>query len=230
MSQAVQKMFKNVPPTYEFLNHMLTFGQDTHWRRKAASTIAAGGGTLWLDACSGTGEMAARLSHLAKDNTAIVVADFSLPMMRKAMEKPEVRHIAFTLSDISRLPFRDDTFDAITISFGTRNISFSRNNLLNCLREFHRTLKPGGRFVNLETSQPRYALIRRIFHAYVRLAIRPVGRLVSGSDAAYTYLSHSMRRFYGAEELAEIIREAGFSEVKFDRMLFGAAAIHQAIK
>jgi len=230
MSQPIQKMFAEVPQTYRHLNHLLTLGQDTIWRRRAARIAASGGGTRWLDACSGTGEMAVCLSHLATDGTSIVAADFSLPMMGKAMEKPEGKHIAFTLADGSRLPFRGNSFDAVTISFATRNLNISRDNLLKCLREFHRVLKPSGRFVNLETSQPGFAPIRWMFHLYVKATVSPIGRLVSGSDTAYTYLSHSMRRFYSPEELAEIIRQAGFCEVSFNRMLFGAAAIHKAIK
>ena len=230
MSQPIQKMFTEVPQTYRLLNHLLTLGQDTIWRRRAARIAASGGGTRWLDACGGTGEMAVCLSHLATDGTSIVVADFSPPMMGKAMEKPEAKHIAFTLADVSRLPFRDNSFDAITISLATRNLNISQDNLLKCLREFHRVLKPSKRFVNLETSQPRFAPIRWMFHLYVRATVSPIGRLVSSSDTAYTYLSHSMRHFYSPEELAEIIRQAGFCEVSFNRMLFGAVAIHKAIK
>ena len=230
MSQPIQKMFTEVPQTYRLLNHLLTLGQDIVWRRRAAEIAASGGGTRWLDACGGTGEMATCLSHLATDGTSIVVADFSPPMMSKAMEKPEAKGIAFTLADVSRLPFRDNSFDAITISLATRNLNISQDNLLKCLREFHRVLKPGGRFVNLETSQPGFAPIRWMFHFYVRVTVSPIGRLISGSDTAYTYLSHSMRHFYGPEKLAEIIREAGFCEVSFNRMLFGAVAIHKAIK
>jgi demethylmenaquinone methyltransferase/2-methoxy-6-polyprenyl-1,4-benzoquinol methylase len=184
MSKGIQRIFAEVPQTYEFLNHVLTFGQDTLWRKKAAKTAAAAGGMRWLDACSGTGEMAAYLSHLAKDSTGLVAADFSLSMMRKAMEKPEAERIAFTLADVSCLPFPDNSFDAITISFATRNINLTKDNLLKCFREFHRVLKPGGRFVNLETSQPKLKLIRQMFHLYVKLAVRPIGRLVSGSGAA----------------------------------------------
>lgn len=230
MSQPIQKMFTEVPQTYRLLNHLLTLGQDTIWRRRAAEIAASGGGTRWLDACSGTGEMATCLSHLATDGTSIIVADFSPPMMSKAMEKPEAEHVAFTLSDVSRLPFRDNSFDVITISFATRNLNISKDNLFKCLQEFHRVLKPGGRFVNLETSQPRFAPIRWVFHLYVKLTVSPLGRLVSGSDTAYTYLSHSMRHFYSPEELAEIILQTGFCEVGFNRMLFGAVAIHKATK
>ena len=134
------------------------------------------------------------------------------------------------MADVSHLPFRDNSFDAITISFATRNLNINHDNLLKCLREFHRVLKPSGQFVNLETSQPKFAPIRWMFHLYVKATVGPIGRLVSGSDTAYTYLSHSICHFYSAEELDEIIRQAGFCEVSFNRMLFGATTIHKAIK
>ena len=230
MQQPIQKIFTEVPQTYRFLNHLLTLGQDTIWRRKAARIVASEGGTRWLDACGGTGDMATCLSHLITDGTSIIIADFSLPMMGKAMRNSEAKHIVFTMANVSHLPFQDNSFDAITISFATRNLSISRDNLLKCLHEFYRVLKPRGRFVNLETSQPKFAPIRRMFHLYVKATVGPIGRMVSGSDTAYTYLSHSICYFYSPEELTEIIQQAGFCEVNFNRMLFGAAAIHKAIK
>ncbi|NQT72589.1 MAG: ubiquinone/menaquinone biosynthesis methyltransferase [Chloroflexi bacterium] len=230
MKNPIQKIYTEVPRTYEILNHTLTVGQDILWRMRAAKTVATEGGTLWLDMCSGTGEIAASLSRKARDGTTVVAADFSLPMMQKAINKPESKQITFTLAEVTHLPFRDNSFDAIVISFATRNINTSKTNLTKAFQEFHRILKPGGIFVNLETSQPRSSLIRRLFHLYVKLTVRPIGRLVSGSDIAYAYLSHTMRRFYGADELAEIVLEAGFSEVSFRRMFLGIAAIHKARK
>jgi len=230
MSKFIQKMFNEVPRTYKFLNHLLTFGQDIVWRRRAARIAAASGGTLWLDACSGTGDMATCLSQLARNETNIVAVDFSLPMMSKAMKNSNEKRIVFTLADVVLLPFQDNCFDGIIISFATRNINLTEDNLLTCLHEFYRVLKPGGQYVNLDTSQPKFAPIRWMFHFYIKAAVRPIGRLISGSDAAYTYLSHSMRRFYSPEKLAEIIRQAGFCEVCFKRVFFGAAAIHTGIK
>ena len=230
MNPTIQEMFTAVPPTYRILNQLLTLGQDNVWRKRAARLAASGGGRRWLDACGGTGEMAIELSRLANYGTSIFVADFSLPMMGKAREKSGAKNIIFTLANMKCLPFQSDTFDVITISFATRNLSISQDNLLQCLGEFQRVLKPGGLFVNLETSQPRWTPIRRLFHLYVKATVKPIGRLISGSENAYSYLSHSIRHFYSPEELAEIIRQAGLREIGFKRMFLGSAAIHKAIK
>ena len=167
MIQPIQKMFTEVPRTYKLLNHLLTFGQDIFWRRIAARVAAAGAGTLWLDACSGTGDMGTCLSNLARNGRNIVAVDFSLPMMNKAIKNSNVKRIAFTLADVACLPFQDNCFDVIIISFATRNINLTKDNLLKCLREFYRVLKSDGQFVNLDTSQPKFAPIRWMFHLYL---------------------------------------------------------------
>lgn len=230
MVNGIQKIFSEVPHTYEIVNHILTLGQDISWRNKAARFAASGGGTKWMDICSGTGEMAVNLKKLAGDKTMVVATDFSVPMITKAATKPEMSSISFTIASATNLPFPDDTFDLITISFATRNINVSLHFLTQCLREFYRVLKPGGRFVNLETSQPESHILRSLFHLYVSLFVRRVGRLISGSRSGYIYLSNTIPRFYNAEEFADIIRKAGFEQVNYKQMLFGVAAIHEGVK
>ena len=230
MNKGIQRIFSEVPHTYELVNHVLTFGLDILWRRKAVRIGTVGGGGRWLDVCSGTGETAVYLSRLAKGKTMVAAADFCIPMIRKATEKPEANRIMFTLADASALSFRDGTFDLITISFATRNINVKYDTLVKCLAEFYRVLKPGGIFVNLETSQPPSRLIRRLFHLYARLIVRWVGYIISGSRAGYRYLSHTIPRFYSADEFANIIRQAGFTKVNFRHTIFGLVAIHKAVK
>lgn len=230
MNRNIQRIFGQVPSTYELVNHILTLGFDIHWRKRAVKTAVEGGGVRWLDVCSGTGETAVLLSDRAGPDTSVFVADFSLPMIREATAKPEAENISFTLADVAHLPFPDCSFDLITITFATRNINTSRSGLISCIREFYRVLKPGGRFVNLETSQPGSKVLRWFVHLYVRLFVRTVGRWVSGSDTAYAYLSTTIPRFYPGDELADIISESGFEQVSFEGMLFGATAIHKAIR
>jgi demethylmenaquinone methyltransferase/2-methoxy-6-polyprenyl-1,4-benzoquinol methylase len=230
MDKGIQKMFSSVAGTYELVNRVLTVGLDAKWRRKAARIAGARGGKNWLDICSGTGETAMHLQRLAAAGTRVFAADFCPPMLEKARQKIEAQDVLFAVADAGELPFRKESFDLITISFATRNINTSRDALLGCFREFHRLLVPGGCFVNLETSQPRSGSLRRLFHLYVELLVKPVGRYISGSRAAYVYLSHTIPRFYDAQELAELLWEAGFSSVRFHNLLGGVAAIHEAVK
>jgi len=230
MSNGIQKLFAQVPRTYERVNHILTFGMDILWRKKAVQLAVADGGERWIDVCSGTGETAVYLTGNAENGTRVYAADFSLPMLQVARAKPQGRKIRFSISEIKALPFPEATFDLITISFATRNINTSRDDLLNSFKEFYRVLKPGGRFVNLETSQPSNAVIRKLYHTYIKWLVKPIGWRISGAKAPYAYLSQTIPRFYSAAELAEILTEAGFSRVDFTRLMFGAAAIHKAVK
>lgn len=230
MPKGVQKIYSEVATTYELVNHILTFGLDWRLRRKAAKEALKVSGDYWLDICSGTGEMARDLSRLANDKTNIVSVDFSLPMLSRAREKKHVSHVFFSLADAGLLPFSDKTFDLLTISFATRNLNPRKDILITYLKEFYRVLKPGGLFVNLETSQPRFNILKKVFHLYIKLSVQPVGYFLSGSKAGYSYLSYTIPRFYDAEAFSSILRETGFKQVDFHRLLFGIAAIHTALK
>jgi demethylmenaquinone methyltransferase/2-methoxy-6-polyprenyl-1,4-benzoquinol methylase len=229
-NRPLQEIFGEVAGTYELVNHVLTLGLDGPWRRAAAKRAVRDGGTRWLDVCSGTGEMAGNLSKRAGEGTEIVALDFSPPMLSRARAKVMARPVDFVLGDVKRLPFPDGTFDLVTISFATRNINLSREVLTAAYAEFRRVLGSGGRFVNLETSQPRNGIVRGLFHAYIKVVVKRVGTRISGSRAGYAYLATTIPRFYGAGELAGILKDAGFASVSVKPLLFGAAAIHIALK
>jgi len=188
--------------------------------------------SIWLDVSTGTGEMAELLSRLTNPNTTVLATDFSLPMLRKAALKKNVRtrKILLAVADDGLLPLRDDSLDLVTISLGTRNLNTTRSALVSCFAEFHRVLKPGGWFVNLETSQPRSRAVRALFHGYVRAFLKPVASAISGNRSAYSYLARTICSFNGPEELAAIIREAGFTRVEVTKLFLGVAAIHEARK
>ena len=230
MKKGVQKIYSEVASTYELANHLLTFGLDVFWRKRGAKTAARIGGEWWLDVCSGTGEMMHNLSRLKPEGTQIVSADFSIEMMIRSRKKNTQRHNHFVLTNAKELPFPNDFFNLITISFATRNIDSNRQRLITYFTEFHRVLKPGGMFLNLETSQPTSPLVRRLFHLYVKTIIKPVGYALSGSKSGYAYLAHTIPRFYDTWTLTDILSESGFSHVEFDRRFLGIAAIHTAIK
>ncbi len=216
--------------TYELVNHVLTFGLDILWRRKAAREASQKGGSYWLDVCSGTGEMALNLSRLADESVKIVSLDFCHPMLERGRTKRNIPNLVPVLADAANSPFPDEAFNIVTISFATRNINPNKEILSAHLREFYRILKPGGYFINLETSQPSSKKIRKLFHFYIKLAVKPLGYFISGSKAGYSYLSSTIPRFYDPEEFSSIIQESGFSRVTHQQLFFGVAAIHTAQK
>ena len=226
----IRSVFSEVPTTYELVNHILTFGLDVLWRNRAARVAARSAGSAWADLCTGTGEMAALLQRLAPEGTTVYAVDLTPAMIVQARKKRGAKETRFLLSDVKVLPFPDQSLDLITLSFAARNINLSKDVLVRTFAEFRRVLRPGGRVVNLETSQPTSDLIRRGFHLHVKLLVKPIGSRVSGSRRGYAYLAHTIPRFYPAEELEEIFYRAGFSDVTYKRMLFGVAAIHQAVR
>lgn len=225
----IRRIYGEVAATYELVNHLLTFGLDRHWRTLAARQAAGATGRC-LDLCAGTGELAEAVNRASAPARRIVCADLSRAMLAHARTKPRLAGATFAQAQAQALPFRDQSFDAVTMGFAARNVHANRAVFLDALREVARVLAPGGRFVNIETSQPAARLWRRLFHLYVALSVRPVGRLVSGSPAGYRYLAHTIPRFYGHAQLSELLLEAGFSPVMARPLLGGIAALHVAQK
>jgi demethylmenaquinone methyltransferase/2-methoxy-6-polyprenyl-1,4-benzoquinol methylase len=230
LASPIQKLYTQIPSTYELINHILTFGLDILWRKKAVKKIDSVPGQRYLDVCTGTGETATYLSRISKNGNLVYATDFSLPMISLAKNKSDNTQIKFSLSEIKNLPFADNTFDIVTISFATRNINTNHQDLVKSFAEIRRVLKSGGCFINLETSQPLNKFIRLVFHWYVKIFIQPIGTSISGSKSAYAYLASTIPRFYNTEELDQILIDSGFEMVEHERMLFGAAAIHSAYK
>lgn len=235
MNKGIQRFYTRIWGSYELINSLITLGLDALWRKKAAKLAVKTSlqQERFLDICSGTGQTAVNLGKRLPSTACIVSADFSYQMLKEAAEKIKkkgIQNIRFTLTDALHLPFEDNTFDSITITFATRNLNAKEGHLLNAFREFHRVLKPGGCFLNLETSQPAFALIKKLFHIYVKLTVKPIGRLISGSASSYAYLSGSIRSFYSAPELEAILQNAGFETVEYKKFLFGAVALHTACR
>jgi demethylmenaquinone methyltransferase/2-methoxy-6-polyprenyl-1,4-benzoquinol methylase len=228
--KGVQKIYTEVAETYELVNHILTFGMDIFWRRKTAKLAAELGGALWLDVCSGTGEMAYNLASFSNENVLIFAADFSYPMLAKAFMRRKTCNLIPVMAEAGSLPFADETFDLITISFATRNLNPRQDVLENYLKEFWRVLRPGGYFVNLETSQPSRKSIKWLYHLYVKWIVKSVGFLISGSKAGYRYLSFTIPRFYSPDEFSRILYRCGFSQVEFQPLFLRVSAIHIAKK
>ena len=227
-------IFTAVPGTYDLINCIFTWGLDRKWRLEAARTCLKTHPLKILDLCCGTGDLTIKLANLAAHDTTVIGLDYSQPMLEKAKEK--ARHLqlkerlTFIQGDVNDLPFPDGDFDCIGISFAFRNLTYKNPLTQRYLAEILRVLKPGGRFVIVESSQPPNPLIRKLDHLYLRTIVRWTGSLLSGNKPAYTYLSESARRFYDVEELGDLLIKTGFSKFSAKRFLFGATAIHTVVK
>jgi demethylmenaquinone methyltransferase/2-methoxy-6-polyprenyl-1,4-benzoquinol methylase len=227
-------MFASVPRRYDAVNRLTTLGLDQRWRRLAVAEILSGAPARVLDLCTGTGDLAIMLERSCPSATSIAAVDFSAPMLAEAVHKAAARdgasRISFSLADAGALPFPDGSFDAVGIGFGLRNLTWRNPRAAAHLSEILRVLRPGGRFVAAESSQPRAAVVRFGFHAYLRAVVGPLGGLVSGSRGAYAYLAESASRFYSDAELESLLVDAGFCRVRHTPLLAGAAAVHVAHK
>ena len=232
MTRPLYDMFNTVPPHYDLLNTLNTWGLDRQWRRKTAEACLESSPRSILDICCGTGDLSYEIALRRSSDTEMVALDFSSLMVDLAARKtagldgePE-----FVIGDASELPFPDRCFDCIGISFAFRNLTYRNPKSKKHLAEIFRVLKPGGRFVIIESSQPGLAIIRKLCHLYLRLYVKNIGTLISGNKGAYTYLAESAARFYTPEEIRGMLRETGFDSVRYRPFLFGAAGLHVALK
>ncbi len=227
-------VYESIPPNYDLINHLFTGGMDIRWRKKAAQETVASSPKAVLDICCGTGDLSLSVAKLAGKDTKVTGLDFSRPMLDVAVKKAKKAglDITFVTGDIADVPFPDNSFDSMCIGFGFRNLTYKNEKSAQYISEILRVLKPGGRFVIVESSQPapNAKLIKFFHHLFVRYIVSFLGRIISGNSAAYNYLAESAANYYGAEELRDLLLKSGFSEVTFKRLFFGAAAIHVAVK
>jgi demethylmenaquinone methyltransferase/2-methoxy-6-polyprenyl-1,4-benzoquinol methylase len=226
-------MFSSVTRRYDLLNRVLTLGLDERWRRLAAEECLEGHPARVLDLCCGTGDLALHLARRTSEDTRVVALDFSRPMLELARRKAAARsfedRIEFIEADAAEMPFPDGHFDAIGIAFAFRNLTYHNPAMARYLAEISRVVREGGRFVIVETSQPRSSVLRSGFHAYLRVVAGPLGGLVSRHRGAYRYLSRSARMYYRPEEVTALLAGAGFRRVDFRPLMGGVAGIHVAI-
>ena len=227
-------MFTAIPYRYDLVNRIITWGLDKRWRQKAAEACLTSKPRKVLDLCCGTGDLAVELARSVENNVEIAGIDYSQPMLEIATKKAEssapVRRLSFVYGEAADLPFPDGHFDCVGISFAFRNLTYKNPLLGYHLAEVLRVLSVGGRFVILETSQPKSKLIRKLYHLYLRWFVSRLGYLLSRNRGAYHYLAESAVRFYTSEALREILLTAGFRQVFFHPLLFGTVGIHVAFK
>src|SRR4051794_10698279 len=210
-------MFDRIAPVYDAMNRVMTVGLDVRWRRTAALAAVRPGDRV-LDAACGTGDLA--VAALRAGAASVTGLDFSPRMLERARRKEPA--IEWLEGDLLALPFADASFDAATIGFGIRNVS----DLELGLRELRRVLRPGGRLAILEITRPRGPL-RPFFGLWFDRLVPLLGRVLPGGGA-YTYLPASVARFPEAEELARLMRDAGFADVRFRLLAGSIIAIHTA--
>ena len=223
----IRQMFSSIAPRYDLLNHLLSLNIDKSWRRKAVSLMRSGVNQqqpLWLDLCCGTGDLS--LEMLRQGAYRIVSSDFSHPMLRLNLDKLHHRDgtakISVVEADALTLPFPANTFDAIAIAFGLRNLESPESGLA----EMRRILKPGGRLVVLEFSKPTNALFNRLFQKYFFNVLPRIGAALSRHHHAYTYLPESVSQFPDQTKLAALFSSCEFERIGYVNLTGGIAAIH----
>ena len=225
-SRWVRGMFGRVAGRYDLLNHLLSFNLDKRWRARTVQRVAealARPGAKVLDLCCGTGDVLLSLAARRGD-VAIFGSDFCHPMLIAAQRKIAAHKLGSPLfeADALALPLASGSLDLITVAFGFRNLTNYRHGL----EELARVLKPGGVLAILEFSQPTNRLFAGPYGFFSTRVLPWVGGMISGSRDAYSYLPESIQKFPGAEGLAEQMRAAGFASVEFERLTFGAVALH----
>jgi len=227
-------MFTAVPPRYDLVNRIVTLGMDHHWRQLAAQICLENNTHRFLDLGCGTGDLTIAVASQARNEIEVTGLDFSSPMLARAREKAAMTgvgdRVKFIEGDATRLPFPDGYLDCVGISFAFRNLTYKNPLCQPHLAEVIRVLQPNGRYVIVESSQPKNKVIRTFFHIYLKFFVQPVGTIFSGNKGAYHYLAESASRYYSPEEVRSLLLTAGFSDVRYRPLFFGAAGIHVATK
>jgi demethylmenaquinone methyltransferase/2-methoxy-6-polyprenyl-1,4-benzoquinol methylase len=224
----VQRIFSQIAPRYDLLNHLLSFNIDKAWRRRAIGALGwerAPAG-VYVDLCAGTLDVAAELARRPGFRGRVIGADFAEPMLRAGTGKSPTTVVSPVVADALDLPLADGSADGAIVAFGIRNVA----DLDRGLREVHRVLAPGCRFIILEFTTPRSALVRAGYHLYFHHVLPQIGALISGHGTAYRYLPRSVANFPIEEALAERMRGAGFADVHWRTLTLGVAAIHSGTK
>ncbi|WP_345982928.1 demethylmenaquinone methyltransferase [Streptomyces sp. DSS69] len=217
----VASMFDGVAANYDLTNDVISLGQARQWRKAVAAAVDARPAQKILDLAAGT---ATSSQPFAQAGAYVVPCDFSLGML----EVGKRRHpwMPFTAGDGMKLPFKDEVFDTVTISFGLRNIQETET----ALSELYRVTKPGGKVVICEFSQPTWAPFRTVYTEYLMRALPPTARAVSSNPDAYVYLAESIRAWPDQPGLAALLQHAGWSKVAWRNLTGGVVALHRATR
>lgn len=224
----VEQMFDNISPKYDLLNRVLSMGIDIQWRKDVIQMIQAAQPKTILDIATGTGDLAIMMGK--KTTAQITGLDLSAGMLDVGRKKVEQEGLSARIEmiqgDSESLPFDDNSFDCVTVSFGVRNFE----HLEQGLAEIYRILKPGGTFVILEFSYPTTFPMKQLYTFYSKNILPAIGKLVSKDQSAYTYLPDSVRAFPHGEEMKNILKNVKFTQPIDKKLTFGIASIYKSIK
>lgn len=225
----VEQMFDNIAPTYDKLNHRLSWDIDRRWRRKAIDMLAPYSPKTMLDIATGTGDFAILAAQLLHPDQIIGV-DISEGMMEIGRKKVETAGlsdiISFTKENCLSLSYQDETFDAVTAAFGIRNFA----NLDHGLSEMCRVLRKGGHLSIVELTSPVSFPMKQLFHVYSHTVLPAYGQIISKDTSAYLYLTKTIEAFPQGEQMEGILKKAGFSKASFKRLTFGICTMYFATK
>lgn len=226
--EQVEQMFDTISGQYDGLNRVISLGSDVKWRKKVIKLVSDSRPQRVLDIATGTGDLALQFAEAIPQAkiTGLDLSEGMLAVARKKAGKQSLERVEFIKGDSEALPFEDNTYDAITVSFGIRNFE----HLEAGLKEIYRVLQPGGLFVVLETSVPTRFPWKQGYHLYSRLILPVVGRIFSKDKVAYRYLSESASVFPYGKELNNIFKKIGFIEVDHQPQTLGVATIYTATK
>lgn len=226
--QQVEQMFDNISGNYDLLNRILSMGIDVSWRKKVVKSVKKENPKSILDIATGTGDLAIAMAKAT--DAKITGFDLSAGMLEvgkvKVKEENLQDQIEMIQGDAENMPFEDNSFDAITVSFGVRNFE----NLEKGLNEIYRVLKPGGKFIILEFSQPESFPMKQLYGFYSRNILPRIGKKISKDQSAYTYLPDSVQAFPYGNEMKKILKKSNFVNPYDKKLTFGIASIYESKK
>jgi demethylmenaquinone methyltransferase/2-methoxy-6-polyprenyl-1,4-benzoquinol methylase len=223
--QRVHRTFEKISEKYDVMNSVISFQRHIAWRKKTMELMNVQEGSKALDICCGTADWTIALAEKVGPSGKVVGLDFSKNMLsvgRQKVNELKLTQIELVHGNAMSLPFEDNSFDYVTIGFGLRNVP----DYMQVLKEMHRVVKPGGKAVCLETSQPELPVIKQLYYVYFRHVMPLFGKVVAKSYEEYSWLQESAKDFPGMSELTKMFKEAGFSSVEVKAHTFGVAATH----
>lgn len=228
--EQIRKMFNNIAHKYDLLNQLISFGSCNKWRKKLIKILGTFSPKKILDIATGTGDLAIDIVKNIPTVESVVGVDISEEMMHiakhKVIKKKMENKITFQKGDASNLGFDDETFDAVTISFGIRNFS----ELEKSMQEAYRVLKHGGVFIFIELTEPTNKIIRPLYKTYTKYIMPYIGKVISGDSQAYKYLPESIKQFPAREQLVEKIDKVGFENTFYRSLPMGTSTIYFGLK